>query len=167
VNQQQRAHAGRDIGFQEWEWTIQRVAWVVMTLIIVAAAIGLFGNGPLAETSRTVGDESVRAHYHRIVRHHQPRTLRVDVAPEAIQGGEVEVWLDSEYAKTFGLQSIIPEPESTSIERDRVVYTFSAGEGDGPLSITFFYENDGFWRQSARLGIVDGATVEFSQFVFP
>jgi hypothetical protein len=167
VDEKQRGITGHDIEFERREWKVQRVAWVVMTLIIVAAAVGLFGNGVFAEADKTAADGSVRVDYHRIARHHQPRTLAVDVSPQFVAGGEIRIWLGKEYVNELGLQNIIPEPESTEIEPDRVVYTFTAGEGEGPFTITFYYESDGVWRQTGRLGVVDGAEITFSQFVFP
>jgi hypothetical protein len=35
-----------DLPFQRREWLVERVAWGVMALLIVAALLGLFGTGP-------------------------------------------------------------------------------------------------------------------------
>ena len=45
--------------------------------------------------------------------------------------------------------------------------TIATGQGDGPLTVTFFYKHDGFWRQRARVGLVDGPSLGFTQFMLP
>ena len=84
--------------------------------------------------------------YYRLLRHHQPRTLSITVSPDSVQNGEVQIWLDRSYADKFGLENIVPDPESTDLEPDRVVYTFTTGQADGPLTVTFTYKHDGFWH---------------------
>jgi hypothetical protein len=91
----------------------------------------------------------------------------VEVAPGAAVDGEVRVWMDAEYLATLGLQSIVPEPDSVELGAERITYTFPVGEANGPMEITFQYEHEGFWQQDIQLGLVDGASLEFHQFIFP
>ena len=39
-----------DLNFQRRSWAMQRFAWVVLALFILAALLGLFGPGPLSQT---------------------------------------------------------------------------------------------------------------------
>jgi hypothetical protein len=163
----ERTITGHNIEYQRREWVAQRIGWTLMGLVVLAAFVGLLGSGPLARTDASSGDGALSIEYYRVARHHQPRTLSVTVAPGSVQNGEVQVWLDRAYADKFGLESIVPDPDSTDVEPDRVVYTFTTGQGDGPLTVTFFYNHDGFWRQRARVGLVDGPSLGFSQFMLP
>ena len=159
---------GRDIEYQRREWRAQRIAWVAMAAVVLAAGLGLLGNaGPLASARSEASDNSIRITFDRLVRHHAPSELTIDVAPEFVEEGEIRLWVDVAYMRAIGLESILPEPESVELEPGRVVYVFSASEPDFPLVITFFYEHDGFWSQRGRLGLVNGTPVAFSQFVFP
>ena len=163
----ERTITGHNIEYQRREWVAQRIGWLAMLLAILAAFVGLLGSGPLAKTSASSGDGALSIDYYRILRHHQPRTLSVTVSPESVQNGEVRIWLDRSYADKSGLENIVPDPESTDVESDRIVYTFTTGQADGPLTITFSYKHDGFWRQHGRVGLVDGPGIDFSQFVLP
>lgn len=91
----------------------------------------------------------------------------IEVAPEFLETSEARLWLDAEYVQTIDLQSIVPEPESVELGSERVIYVFAIGEGNRPMGITIGYEHDGLWQQEARLGLANGVTVEFSQFIFP
>lgn len=158
-----------DIAYLRREWTLQRIGWVVMTAIVVAALIGLLGTPGFASTTHlTAADGSFSLEYGRIERHHAPTDLTIEVTPEAITNGDVRVWISRDYIDTVAIDSIFPEPESVEVEPDRIIYIFSTGEAvDGPLSITLKHEHDGYWQQEGELGLVDGASVTFTQFVFP
>lgn len=159
---------GEDISYQRREWVAQRIGWSAMALLVVAALLGLLGSmGPLASAYTEAPDESIAVSYMRLERHHAPAWFVVEVAPESVLDGEVRLWLDANYLETLGLQSIVPEPESVELGAERITYVFPVGEGNGPLEIIFQYEHDGFWHQDARLGLVDGASLEFYQFIFP
>jgi hypothetical protein len=163
----ERTITGHNIEYQRREWVAQRIGWTAMVLVVLAAFVGLLGSGPLARTGASTGDGVLSIEYYRIARHHQPRTLSVTVVPDSVQNGEVQVWLDRAYADKFGLENIVPDPDSTDVEPDRVVYTFTTGQGDGPLTVTFFYKHDGFWRQHVRVGLVDGPSLALTQFMLP
>ena len=166
--EQRKTDTGQNVEFQEREWTVQRVGWIGMGLIVIAAFIGLLGNsGALATNKIQAADGALEVKYNRIENHHGPGELTVKVAPEYAAGGEVRIWLDAEFAVRFGLDSVVPEPESVETEPDRMVFVFAAGDQSGPLTITFLHEHNGYWIEKGRVGIVDGPSVSFTQFVFP
>jgi len=160
--------AGVDIDFQRREWTVQRIGWAAMALLVLAALLGLLGSaGPLATAEKTASDGSLAVSYQRLERHHAPGRFTVDVAPAFVEAGEVRLWLDADYVRVLEIQSIVPEPESVELGADRVIYAFTVREGSGSMEITFFYEHDGYWQQDAQLGLTNGVPVTFGQFVFP
>jgi hypothetical protein len=159
---------GRDIAYQRREWIAQRIGWVMIALLVVAALLGMLGSvGPFATAHMMASDGSIDIDYTRLERHHAPARIVIEVAPEFAETSEVRLWLDADYVQTTGLQSIVPEPESVELGSERVIYVFAIGEGNGPAEISFAYEHDGLWQQEARLGLVNGATVELNQFIFP
>jgi hypothetical protein len=168
-HEDQRAlDTGEDIAYQRREWIAQRIGWFVVALLVVAALLGLLGSmGPLASAHNEASDGSIGVSYMRLERHHAPARLVVEVAPGSAVDGEVRVWIDAEYLATLGLQSIVPEPDSVELGAERITYTFPVSEGDGPMEIIFQYEHEGFWQQDIQLGLVDGASLEFHQFIFP
>lgn len=164
----QRVYTGRDIDFQRKEWTVQRIGWAVMLLIVVLAVLGLLGSsGPLARAERETADGSLEVSYLRLDHHHGEGDLTVEVAPEFVENGEIRVWIDRDFASRLAINRVVPEPESVEIEPERVVYIFAVGDQSSPLTVAFAYEHDGFWLEKGRLGLVNGEAVELTQFVFP
>ena len=52
----EESHSGdleldQDLIFERRTWTVERVAWVIMALVGLAALAGLLGPGPLSETT--------------------------------------------------------------------------------------------------------------------
>lgn len=59
----------QDLNFQRREWVVQRVGWVVMAVLLVAALLGLFGPGPLSKSIAGSASGPVRAEYYLAVNH--------------------------------------------------------------------------------------------------
>jgi len=162
------AITGDDIEFERREWVVQRIAWVVMALIVVAALLGLLGtNGPFALATLSTPDDALEVEYVRIDHHNGLSEIKANVAPEMVQDGEVRLWFDSEYVHNLGVESVLPEPESVEAGSERVTYVFAVSDSDGPLQVTFTYEHEGYWWQHGRLGVEGGGDVELRQFVLP
>ena len=156
---------GQDLKFQRREWTVQRVAWVVIGLILVAGLLGLFGSGPLSDAATEAGP--LRLDYGRFERKHRPTELRVQVAGDATQQGRFELWLSQPYLDGVDIRSINPEPEQTRAGADRTVYVFQVGDPGRPANVGFDVEPAQIGRLRGRVGLVGGPEVEFGQFVYP
>lgn len=64
------------------EWRVQRVGWVVLAGIVVAALAGVFGAGPLSWTSASADDASLVVKYSRFAREGGAISLEVHVPAE-------------------------------------------------------------------------------------
>ena len=90
--EQRKTDTGQNVEFQEREWTVQRIGWIAMGLVVLAAFIGLLGNsGPLATEKMRASDGTLEVKVNRIEQHHGPGELTVKVGPEHVQGGEVRI----------------------------------------------------------------------------
>lgn len=167
-SEQFEAYTGRAIGYQRNEWRAQRIGWAVMALLVLLALTGLLGgSGPLAEAEIEAADGSVRVRYLRLDHHHGPGELSVEIAPEFVEAGELRLWMDRSYLDGLNLETVVPEPERVELEAERAIFVFNVGEGRGQLTLTFTYHHDGYWWDVAKLGLINGDPVEFSQIVFP
>lgn len=159
---------GEDLGYQETEWKVQRVAWALMLTLVLAALIGALGNrGPISDASIRSSDGAFDLQYNGLPHHHAPATLVFTVSPAMVQDGEVQIWMDAEYARALSIESIIPEPESVDVGSERVLYTFTVESQDAPLDIIFQYQHDGYWWLEGHVGIENGGSVNVRQFIFP
>ena len=155
----------RDLLFQRREWTIQRIGWLVMAVIIVAALIGLLGAGPLSSTAAEAGP--LQLQYSRFERRHAPTELEVSVASSTIDQEQVEVWFSSDYLSRIEITSIMPEPEEVMVTDDRAIYRFSIDDQAQRATILIALEHDDPGITTGRIGMIDGPELTFSQFVYP
>lgn len=97
-----------DLRFQRRVWVVQRVGWVAMALVALAALVGLFGGtGSLrGEAKASSEDAIVSVDYERFLRFMKPTTLEIQVGPEAGKEGMVSIWLDREYLDGLQVQQI-------------------------------------------------------------
>ena len=162
------ADTGHDIEYQRREWVAQRIGWSVMALLVVAALVGLLGgSGWFANDELASPNGTLSLRYQRLEHYHEPTELELEVAPEAVENGELRIWVDGQYARGLEIEGIFPEPDQVQIEPERVIYVFLVSQPTAPLTIQMAFQHGRFWRQSGELGVVGGDQISFNQFVFP
>jgi hypothetical protein len=156
-----------DLPFQRREWLAERVAWAVMALLIAAALLGLFGNGPLSRM--TAGSEAgpMWLEYQRFARLLAPAPLRVHLAPGAAREGLVLVWIDRQYIDGLELQQVTPQPDRTELGAERLIFAFRRAEGDGAATITFNMRPIRPGSLSGHVGLINGPVFPLQQLVYP
>jgi hypothetical protein len=108
----------QNLAQQRREWTIQRIGWVVMVLLALAALLGLFGGGPFSEGTAGDRDGPLWVEYPRFARLQAPAELRLHVGSEAVPGNEARVWLDRDFIENVQIQHITPEPDRVELGRN-------------------------------------------------
>jgi hypothetical protein len=154
-----------DMGFQRWEWRVQRVGWVLMVLILVAAVLGFLG-GPGFLNDMQWGNQggSLLVEGRRIERHHRPTEMTVHLDKSAVKDGRVTFWIAESFLKKVKIESVMPEPLEMKRTADRVEMIF-AMEGEGQVKL--HVEPDSVGSAQGRMGIVGGGEVEVAQWVLP
>lgn len=152
-----------DMGFQRFAWRAQRVAWVAGALVLVAALLGVFGNGPLSNATERDGDFALE--HDRFVRLQAPETLEFDL-PVTGNTGEAELRLSGGWVKRMEVEQVTPEPESVEGGAESLTFHFRAGEGEQVLEVSIQFEpsQPGRIRGTAEAG---EASVDFTQWVYP
>ena len=156
---------GRDVAFQHRQWAAQRVAWLGMAVVLLAALAGLLGAGPLSDASARAGPLSVE--YGRFERRHAPEVLELEVAPGAARDGQVEVWLATDWLETIELHGVVPEPAEVRAEGDRTVFAVGVVDSGQPITVLVSFEHDAAGFAEGRAGLVDGPELRFWQIVYP
>jgi hypothetical protein len=155
----------QDTRFQEREWHAQRIAWLVLFVVIVGAALGLLGPGPLSLSQAQSPDDAVQAEYYRFARRGGDGTVTVTVA--AFLDWNVDVWWNSAYLEEMTVNGVTPEPDSVTAIDGRVRYRFLAEPGD-QLTVTFDITPDGVGAKRAEIAVADGTQrVTYDQFIYP
>jgi hypothetical protein len=157
----------QDMPFQERAWRAERIAWIVLTLIVVAALIGLFGTGPLSSTTAGNAESGLTASYERFVRHDGQSSLELQVSPDQASEGQVEVWLSAGYLEDIELQQLSPQPDEVRTDGERDIFVFLVDDPASPISITLLFRPDTMGRISGDIGVVDGPTVSVRHISLP
>lgn len=159
---------GQDLDFQRRQWVMQRVGWVAMGMVILAALVGFMGAGPLSKASVGGPDAGLRLMYLRFDHLHAPTEVRMEISGDAIREGVVRVWVDQAFLDRIQLEQVIPEPEEVLAKPDRTVYVFQAeSDPSQPIQVMFQFQQDAFGVHTDRVGLVDGPELTFWQVVYP
>ena len=152
--------------FQRREWTAERVGWVLMALLVLAALAGLLGGpGPFSWTSATGNDGVLEVEYQRFGHLEADAVVTVTVAPDAVTSDAVDVDLAGSWVRSMDINGITPEPQEQVTTPFGLRLTFATEPG-AELSVQIAY-------RAAAMGSVDGGvrfedqTVTFDQFVYP
>jgi hypothetical protein len=157
----------QDLAFEARFWVVQRVAWGVMALVILAGVAGLFGAGPLSDARVGSADGSLELEYERFARFHAPTTLRLRLDADGSGEALKAVWLDRQYVDGLAIEQVTPRPEAVEVDADALRYLFRVADRGGPVEVTFQLKPERIGPLSGRAGLVDGPSVSFRQLVYP
>lgn len=154
-----------DPDFERREWTVQRVAWILLVIFVLAALAGFFGHGPAALAYLGQEGEPFEMKYSRFARFKAPIDLDVKLRPAA--GQAPQLWFSSNYLKSLRIEHVSPEPAQTQVNGDGVLYTFEAAEAEQPIEVSVHSVAEGMGRLSGRAGPSKESAQAFWQFVYP
>lgn len=157
----------QDMAHQRREWRVQRIAWAVMALVLLAALAGLLGPGPLSRSVANAADGALRVEYNRFERLQSPSELRIRLPADAARTGTVRLRLNREFVGNVEIRDVLPEPESSSADADGFVYELDTGGSGGPVTVAVRYEYRTFGSTPVRVAIDAGPAVSFDQWVYP
>jgi hypothetical protein len=155
-----------DFEFEQKQWRVQRIGWVVMGLLVAAAVLGLFGAG-IFSRARLGSGGPLEVEYERFGRFLAPSTLRlrVDAAPGEDQ--MVEVWIDRSYLDQFEIEQVTPQPDSVEALADRLNYSFKVTDSHQPVEISFSLKAADSGLIRGQVGLPEQQPLSFSQFIYP
>jgi hypothetical protein len=153
-----------DIALERKNWILQRIAWVLMALLVLAALLGFTGDGGLTGISkRTAGSKAdgLEIDYERFLRYKAPTELLVTFYAAAGPSRH-ELHFSKGFYEKIQVEQVIPEPLEVYTHEQGITYRFS----DNVSSVTFYLK-------PKRIGSIThtvsagGPGISFSQFVYP
>ena len=155
-----------DIALQRRGWFAERCAWIVMAAMLMAAALGLFSEGPLSRTS--VGDVAgtFRADYGHMQRLGAPTTVKLLVSGSAVTAGGVEIDLFNSFRDAMKITDIQPAPVRATALADRMRLRFAAIEGHD-AAIYVYATPEKFGRTRVQLGLAGADPLALPLLVYP
>ena len=149
-----------DMRHERREWVVQRVGWAAMAGFLVAAALGLFGSGPLARA--TAAEAALRVEYSLFARLDAPDEIEVEASSS---GPELRISIDRDFLTHNELERITPEPDAIELDGERVVHVYRAYAGRH--RVVFELRAHRLGTQRATIAADDGPPVHLQQFVYP
>lgn len=146
-------------------WRVQRIGWGVMSLVVLAGLLGLFGRGPLADGHAQASGLTID--YERFARHGATSVLEAEVEPQAQRGDSVKLWVSRDYLDGVELERVIPEPGSVETRENLVLFSFATADRSRPTRITLHMRPQAHWSREVRAGIDGGSALSFRQFIYP
>lgn len=153
--------------FQQLEWRVGRVAWIIGVVLILAAAAGLFGNGPLSHRTVSTPGGAMEVDYQRFARDGGTTSLVARVAPGQSQEGKVEIWISNQYLGKVRVEQVTPEAESRKFRDQGVAFSFSSPDSRSQLQVRFRLRPDSVGPQHGEVGLGNRPPLRVSQFFYP
>lgn len=145
---------------QERAWKWQAIGLYFILAMVLTAAAGLYGDGPISKKS--VGESMATVEYQRFYRFQSRMELKVKLT-KTNNANNVTVTFPVEYLQHFKVDSVLPEPEKNMVNGGELQYYFN---GTGNFDIIF-----NLIPQS--IGAIDGSLevnksrFELNHFIFP
>lgn len=156
-----------DIEFEKRQWRVQRVGWIAMALILLLAAAGGFGKGPLSHASAR--NEDIRVDYERFPHSEAPSPMEIEVSSGRGSEANVRIAFNRSYLELVPFTHLDPEPLKVEVTPDELIFEFAA-VGDRPVRLSLEQTAHGPGTASARIRRADAAletAVHFKQIRLP
>lgn len=154
-----------DDALQRREVRVQRIGWVLLALIIVAALAGLTGRGPLAKGRVARGGVDLR--WERIARRDARSEVRLDAPAALARDGILPVRIGRAWADDVEIEDVRPEPERVSVADGHVEYLFAVPRGAARTAITFTVRPERMGRHELIIATSDVPAFSVRQVVLP
>jgi hypothetical protein len=158
---------GCDLTFERRWWRVQRIVWVILTLLILGGVVGIFGHGPLSEAMANPSGSGMQIYYDRLARRETPTQLQLRLEKAVIASGEVHIRLNRALLDCIQLKQIIPEPLATQPLADGARFIFRTDPTHDSALIVFLSSPTKPGFVESEVTVEGGEPVRFHQFVYP
>ncbi len=152
-----------DMRQERREWRVQRIVWLLLSLLLLAAMLGLFGSGPLSKTTAGAPSDPLRIEYQRFMRYRSPDTLQVTVVPST---SNTEVMLDKQYLRYVRIKSVTPEPVHVITGSDAVTFVLNTASS-APFDVVFELRPEKIGTAKGWIALKGEPRQTFRQFIYP
>jgi hypothetical protein len=147
--------------FQRRFWAVQRTAWMVFALILIACLLGLLGRGGMFST-KIVESAGGTIEIPAISRWNAPDEMRISLPAS---DRDQTVFVDPRFLEAFSIEGVDPPQIATVREDGRIGYVFSS-DRTAPAQIVFRLQTQQPGLRTFTVGI-DGGVGEHSTFILP
>jgi hypothetical protein len=154
-----------DFHFERRDWKAQRIGWVIMILVVIAAMLGLTGRGPLSSRKAADSSGKIKLEYEKFLHYNSPAQIHVQLTGSE-QEEKIMLVLERDFVRDIGLEQIVPEPETQVLSNGHMTYTFSKTEAAEPVLVTLHINPRAYGNKKSVIQ-TPGGEVIISQFIYP
>ena len=153
-----------DMVLQRKVWRFERLGWYGLVVLIGLTLAGLFSKGPLSSAAASTADGQLRVEYQRFLRNGSSDKLIVHLEGKPREPLEVEI--SGELLRGFEVEMLQPQPLKASAAGEGVrLWVLSDDAGQAIVHLTV--RSDGVGSFTTRVSLPTGASLGFSQFIYP
>lgn len=143
--------------FQQVEWPVYRIGWVIMALFLLAGLFGIFGTGIISRKSKQGTQMAID--YDRYLRYSVKTTVHIKLKHRL---SDSTLAINASYIKAMKVDKIVPEPSSMILNDNKLIYKFASSSIQ---QVSFFIEPIRPGSQYLEI-YVGGIKNTINQFVF-
>lgn len=146
------------LGLHKTGWVVQRAGWILLFLLVVLAALGMFGSGLLSKKSKQ--DAGNMLEYEQYGRFENSTYMHMKALAE---NGKAILIIPQDYLKDFELEAVVPEPDRQHAVEGYQVFTFLA-EAPVHIMVRGLPKTTGPLKTTVR---INNSQFNLSQYIFP
>ncbi|MCC2642374.1 MAG: hypothetical protein K0S45_2787 [Nitrospira sp.] len=156
----------QDLPFQFQAWRLQRVGWGLLALILLAASVGLFGHGMLADATVHDSLEVLKVDYQRFLRYDTPTFFTITLPAPARTDDSVRVQLHDQYLKDVTLHEVMPAPAKVTRTAEGIEFEFHVSQSDSAV-LRFSASMKTMGAVTGLIRTMDQDWLWFTHYVYP
>jgi hypothetical protein len=156
-----------DLQFERRMWVLQRFGWGLVAAIVGAALAGFFGPGPVSTTTAVSSDGTLRVSYLRFARSGGVAGMDVEADGRLVRDGELLLAVDQNLLSHIQIEQMTPEPREALAADGRTVFVFAVAGAPETVTLDFDLRPSGMGGASGLISVLDGPSVQVSQFFYP
>nr|MBA2815436.1 hypothetical protein [Candidatus Pantoea persica] len=164
-NQSRHYLIKENMRWQRIEWRIQHAGFVLLLLIVLAGAAGLFSKGWLSNQSATSPDARLSVEYERFGRRESNMDLTLRL--KQLSGDSYEVRLRGPQLDNIQLQTLQPQPDEAWSTGDSLMLRWHRRADQQEATVWIGTQPQEFGRYHLTVTLDETSSVRFSQFVYP
>ena len=153
-----------DMRFQQRSWRAERIGWIAMALVLVAALAGVFFHGPASHRIARSADKYLAIEYERFAHKTALTHFVIRISPPVAE--QVLVRLSPAFAVTHDTESIEPRPIRSSGGSYGLEYVF-ARSAAGDLTVYIAARPKRFGVMSLHVEVEGRGAVNIAQLIYP
>jgi len=155
-----------DMLFQQRSWRAERIGWIAMALVLVAALAGVFFHGPASHTVARSADSNLTVEYERFAHKTALTHFLIRISPPVPEQQQVLVRLSPAFTTTHNIESLAPQPIRSSGGSYGLELVF-ARSAAGDLAIHMAARPKRFGFLSVHVEAEGRGAVNIAQFIYP